>query len=258
MKLARSIVTVAMLASAGAAGCAADESAASAEEDELRATGGRVEVFEDGGRFAVAVVDRAQNRLLTVTARFDDRAAAEVGAIPLLARGSVGYAYFTRPLAGGTWVTELLHDGKAIATTRPFRDERDAKRDATQARAILRSAPLSPAASDAFGKLRFALRPEADQYRFELRDRDGAVLLRSERYRSRSAALAGIDSVHLYATGSPTFQIAEEDGKHRLSLVAYNGESIGWGQLYPTKDEAERAASAIAALLESGVPTIEE
>jgi uncharacterized protein YegP (UPF0339 family) len=264
VKLVRSfsmIVLGAALAAQLSIGCAAptDDAAASpADEDEVRSKSGRLETFEDGARFGVALVANDGERLLTVTERFADRAAAEAGAIPLLAHGSTEYAYFLRQEMNGEWHLDLFNNGHVVAATHPYRTEADAKRGGSLARALLRRLPFPEAAKATFGQARFQLTFEKDkQHHFRLLDKNGAELLRSEPYRTLSSALKGTDSVRLYSGDERTFQLTPKGGKVQLSIMAYNGETVAWGQVYASKADAERAAGEIRALLERGVPNVE-
>jgi uncharacterized protein YegP (UPF0339 family) len=262
MILVRSVSTLlvaACLVTPTVAGCAAPTAEAAAEDEDVRARAGRLEVFEDGARFGVALSSSDGERLLTVNERFADRAGAEAGAVPLLAHGSTGYAYFARQELNGDWLVDLMNDGRAVATTRAYRSEGDAKRGASLARALLRRVAFPGAAKAAFGQLRFQITLEKDkQHHFRLLDKQGAPLLASEPYHSLTSALKGTDSVRLYGQDPRTYQLVPRaGGKIQLSIMAYNGETVAWGEHYASKADAERAAGEIKALLEAGVPTVE-
>jgi uncharacterized protein YegP (UPF0339 family) len=242
-------------------GCAAqtDDSAASpADEEELRGKTARLETFQDGAGFALALVASDGERLLTVNERFANRGAAEADCVALLAHGTTEYAYFARQEMNGEWHLDLYNNGHVVAATHAYPTEAAAKRGASLARALLRHTELPAAAKAAFGKARFQLTVDKDkQHHFELLDKNGAVLLSSEPYRTLSSALKGTDSVRLYSGDTATFQFTPKGTKIQLSIMAYNGETVGWGELYASKADAQRAAGEIKALLEQGVPTVE-
>ena len=255
-------VLVACLALAAGA-CAGGEPAGAppseqVEEGELRAAGGRLEVFEESAGFGVAIRDAGGERLLVGTRRYPDRAAAEAGSAEVLGLASIGYAFFARPVDGG-WTVELLHRGGAVARTPVRADDSIARKDVARARATIRAMPVPAAAASSFGGLRYALAETAGQYQFELRGKDGAMLLRSERYTRLASALHGIDNVFLYADhGDPRFEVREEAGAHSLHLVAYNGQTIGIGGPFATRAQADATAATITDLVEDGIPTIVE
>jgi uncharacterized protein YegP (UPF0339 family) len=93
------------------------------------------------------------------------------------------------------------------------------------------------------------------QFYFHLRAGNGERILASEGYTTRSAAIAGINSVKANGTSERRFLFREaRDGSHYFVLTATNGRIIGVSEMYVSKSNAERGAAAlrtvVAAVLE--------
>ena len=82
---------------------------------------------------------------------------------------------------------------------------------------------------------------------FNLQAADGKVLLTSEMYESRTAALNGVESVKKNAANPARYQRAEgSGGKPYFSLKAGNHQVIGTSPMYT--DAAARDAAIAAAI----------
>lgn len=82
---------------------------------------------------------------------------------------------------------------------------------------------------------------EAREYRFHLSAANHEIVLSSEGYSSRTAALAGILSVIDNSASSDNFELREaRDGQFYFVLRAANGQTIGMSELYSSKSNATR------------------
>lgn len=100
----------------------------------------------------------------------------------------------------------------------------------------------SESEDEAAGAGKFSLWQSTDgQWRFNLKSGNGATLLSSEGYSSRTAAINGILSVQNNGVDSAMYQVRQTATGYILHLVAANHESIGFSQVYKTKSSATRA-----------------
>lgn len=96
------------------------------------------------------------------------------------------------------------------------------------------------------GKFELKLSSNGKHY-FNLLSAKGQVLLVSEMYESRAAALNGIDSVRKNAATAARYQRAEAaGGRQYFSLKAGNHQVIGTSPMHP--DAAARDAAITAAM----------
>jgi uncharacterized protein len=99
--------------------------------------------------------------------------------------------------------------------------------------------------SEAAGAGKFSLWQSSDgQYRFNLKSGNGAVLLTSEGYASRTGAVNGILSVQDNGVDELRYEIATATHGFVVHLLAGNGEVIGATEVYATKASATRAINS--------------
>ncbi|RLB61510.1 MAG: hypothetical protein DRI90_11195, partial [Deltaproteobacteria bacterium] len=85
---------------------------------------------------------------------------------------------------------------------------------------------------------------------FRLRAGNGEIVLQSEGYASPSGADGGIESVKNHGTEPANFEILEaQNGQHYFTVVASNNETIGRGELYVSKYNAERGAETVRRII---------
>jgi len=82
------------------------------------------------------------------------------------------------------------------------------------------------------------------QWRFNLKSGNGAVLLTSEGYATRTAAVSGILSVQNNGVDKLMYQVRQTATGYNVHLRAGNYESIGFTQVYSTKASATRAVTS--------------
>jgi uncharacterized protein YegP (UPF0339 family) len=89
---------------------------------------------------------------------------------------------------------------------------------------------------------------EAGQLVFNLRSANGKVILTSERYASRAAALNGIKSVRRNAGADARFERrTSEAGQPFFVLRAANKEVIGRSEMYTRAANMEKGIAAVKA-----------
>ena len=84
------------------------------------------------------------------------------------------------------------------------------------------------------------------KFRFNLKASNGQIILSSEAYDSRSAAVKGITSVKKNAQTDKRFERkAAKDGSVYFVLKASNGEPIGKSEMYKTKRSMESGIASV-------------
>ena len=85
------------------------------------------------------------------------------------------------------------------------------------------------------------------KFRFNLKASNGQIILSSEAYDTRAAAVKGITSVRKNATNEKRFERkAAKDGSVFFVLKAANGEPIGKSETYKTKRSLENGIASVA------------
>ena len=109
---------------------------------------------------------------------------------------------------------------------------------------------------------KFVLRAVSTGFKFDLKATNGQVILSSEVYATRAAAIKGIASVKLCAPAAnvenqteegcktlthPKFEMYQDKaGEFRFRLKASNGEIIGKSEGYKAKASARKGIASIA------------
>ena len=82
--------------------------------------------------------------------------------------------------------------------------------------------------------------------RFNLKSSNGQIILTSEAYESRAAAVKGITSVKNNAGNDKRFERkTAKDGSAYFVLKASNGEPIGKSEMYKTKASMENGIASV-------------
>jgi uncharacterized protein len=92
-----------------------------------------------------------------------------------------------------------------------------------------------------------------DQFKFTLKAGNGEVILDSELYTTKQAAINGIESVQKNCTLPERFELKEaKDGQIYFVLKAGNHQVIGMSEMYKSKQGAE---NGIASVQKNGIST---
>lgn len=84
------------------------------------------------------------------------------------------------------------------------------------------------------------------KFRFNLKASNGQIVLTSEAYESRSAAVKGITSVKKNAGNDKRFERkTAKDGSPYFVMKAANGEPIGKSEMYKTKKSMENGVASV-------------
>ncbi len=89
-------------------------------------------------------------------------------------------------------------------------------------------------------------RKDTTHYHFTLKAKNGQVILSSESYTSKTAAMNGISSVQQNAPEDTKYERkTAKDGKFFFNLKAVNGQVIGSSQMYSSESGMENGINAV-------------
>ena len=103
---------------------------------------------------------------------------------------------------------------------------------------------VSEVDGEASGAGKFAMWSAGDGWHFNLKSGNGAILLTSEAYSSRTAAINGMLSVQSNGVDPAMYSVNQTATGWNLHLLAANRESIAFSQVYKTKSSATRAITS--------------
>ncbi|WP_299440769.1 YegP family protein [uncultured Aquimarina sp.] len=87
---------------------------------------------------------------------------------------------------------------------------------------------------------------EGSSYHFTLKAKNGQVILSSEVYNSKAAAINGIASVQKNAVEDGRYERkTAKDGKFFFNLKATNGQVIGSSQMYSSESGMENGINSV-------------
>ena len=84
------------------------------------------------------------------------------------------------------------------------------------------------------------------KFRFNLKASNGQIVLTSEAYEARAAAVKGIESVRKNSANDARFERkTAKDGSPYFVLKAANGEPIGKSEMYKSKSSMENGIASV-------------
>ena len=87
---------------------------------------------------------------------------------------------------------------------------------------------------------------EGSSYHFTLKAKNGQVILNSEIYSSKTAAINGISSIQKNAVEDDKYERkTAKDGKFFFNLKATNGQVIGSSQMYSSESGMENGINSV-------------
>jgi len=87
---------------------------------------------------------------------------------------------------------------------------------------------------------------EGSSYHFTLKAKNGQVILSSEMYNSKAAAINGIASVQKNAAEDGRYERkTAKDGRFFFNLKASNGQVIGSSQMYSSESGMENGINSV-------------
>ncbi|SFG04633.1 hypothetical protein SAMN04488033_12314 [Salegentibacter agarivorans] len=86
---------------------------------------------------------------------------------------------------------------------------------------------------------------KAGEFRFNLKARNGQVILSSEGYKAKPSCMNGIESVRKNSQFDELFERKETAAGHRFNLKSTNGQVIGTSEVYTTLNAMENGITSV-------------
>jgi uncharacterized protein YegP (UPF0339 family) len=152
----------------------------------------------------------------------------------------------------GDWYFNLVaKNGEIIGTSELYRTKTIANKAISTVKALVIKDLRTEAAATGGAKFSTFKGLDSKTY-FHLQAANGEIVLQSEAYSSKSAALTGVESVRTNGRDAEAYEIVDSDnGQSFFHLVAANGEIIGVSEMYASHASAEAAVESLSALIAS-------
>jgi uncharacterized protein YegP (UPF0339 family) len=211
---------------------------------------GRFETFtgEDGRRYFHLLAGNGQKVLHSQG--YADGSGVSNGIDSVRENGADTANYRVLEAADGRWYFNLVAgNGQVIGTSQLYTTRSSAERGLGTVASLVEGANQRQAVRRAAFQV---FRGLDGQYYFHLRSQNGQIVLVSEGYTRRSAALAGTAAVESNGADLGRYQVRDAAGNQAYFVLrATNGEVIATSETYASRAGAQRAAAAVADLLET-------
>jgi uncharacterized protein YegP (UPF0339 family) len=223
-----------------------DDLAVDGKDDSLRAPKFETFTGRDGKTYFHLIAGNGQ--LVLKSQGYASQQGAEAGIDTVKFNGALPESYQILESKDGQFYFNLLAGNwQVIGTSELYVSQSNAERAVSTVASLIAKATDGLAASGA----RFQVFKGLDgQYYFHLRAANGEIVLQSQGYSRKTSAVAGISSVSSNGAVASHYQVRDAaNGQAYFVLKAANGEVIGMSEMYVSRSNAQRAASAVATLL---------
>jgi uncharacterized protein YegP (UPF0339 family) len=256
---ARSLVLAAFMSVGAITGCAAESGGAdeaAPQEEDVTASTSRFVTFQgvDGETYFHLVAGNGQ--LVLQSEGYKSLDGAQNGVASVKDNGGHAASYSVLGSNDGQYYFNLIAaNNEIIGTSELYSTKSNAQRAADSTRSLITKIKRWDTIA-AEPKASFNVFKGVDgQYYFNLRARNGEIVLQSEGYTSKDAATDGIAAVRANGTHTSNFTVfAAADGRYAIRLQAGNNEIVAQGELYSTKANATRAVTQMTQLLGATTP----
>jgi uncharacterized protein YegP (UPF0339 family) len=239
------------LSSALAVGCAAAEEG---DTDDSTTTAEVVvrpsfDLWKDaGGKWRFELLASNGEGLLN-SQGYSSRTAALGGLLSVLDNGQSAAQFEVKTAANGDTYFNLLAGNRAVIGTSEMYSTASNARAGVEA--TVRAVEAYLEHWDTATGARYDVFQGADaQFYFDVRAKNGSIVLTSEAYTTHAAALNGAFAVAENGVQIARYQVLQAvDGRWYFNLTASNGQVIATSQMYSSKYNAERGRNALIALL---------
>jgi uncharacterized protein YegP (UPF0339 family) len=201
------------------------------------------------GQFRFHLLD-ADQEVLVVSQGYGNRTNALGGLLSVLENGKQPGQYDLLTASNGGGYFNLMAANKAIIATSGVHASLDRARNELNETVAAMNGYQK--AWDTATGARFAIKQDVGgKWYFNLHAKNGAIVLRSQRYDAKASALNGAFSVADNGLSAARYQVmASSNGTgYYLNLTATNGQVIATSEVYSSKSNAERARDSIIELL---------
>jgi uncharacterized protein len=258
MKVGLRWLAVVAVASFNLVACSGDSDGAAqpGDEQDVVSSGARFESFTgiDGQTYFHLVAGNGE--LVMQSEGYSSLEAAQKGVASVKDNGTLDGNYKVLQASDGEFYFNLVGaNNKIIGSSEMYPNKSNAERAVTQVRALVAKIKRFEAIA-AEPKASFAVFTGMDGlFYFNLRAKNGEIVLQSQSYTSKQNALKGMSSVRANGTQSQSYGVFQAaDGQFAVRLVASNSEIIAHGETYASKSNAERAVNTMTELLSGNVP----
>jgi uncharacterized protein YegP (UPF0339 family) len=257
MITARSLMTLALVvAPAAITGCAVDGTEYGQTEDEATAKAqkaGRFELFEgqDGQKYFHLLA--ANGEKVLASEGYSSWSAAASGIASVQKNGVDANAFDLREAKNGQYYFNLLAaNGEVIGTSELYASKSNATRAIGTVSAIIaKTVEMGNAPTGA--PLFRSFKGLDGKYRFNLRAKNGQIVLQSQGYTTKASADNGVASVQQNGQSASNYQILEAvNGEFYFVLRAANKQIIGVSETYVSRSGAESAVTSVVNLIKGG------
>lgn len=242
-----SVLALLALTSTLAVGCA-DVDVVGQSEDEVSGRSS-FDVFEGlNGRYYFNF-SAANHEIILSSQGYSTRTAALAGVLAVQDNALEKGNFDVRDAKnGGAYFNLIAGNGQIIATSEVYSTRSNANRGVGTV--IDNVGDYLAFASRRTGARFIVFESEAGNFLYQLRAKNGEVVLHGEAYKTEAAALNGTFSVADNGIDEGNFEVLPAaSGGFYFNLIATNGQIIGTSEVYSTKSNATRGLRAVAALL---------
>ncbi len=243
----RTILSIALLSLAAAA--CADVDAPNGETEGDLSVRSSFDVFEgENGRYYFNF-SAGNHEIILSSQGYASRTGALAGVLAVLDNALDESSFNVKATkSGGAHFNLVAANGEIIASSEVYSTMSNARRGV---KSVVRNIGDYLAFSARRSGARFVVfEGESGRYFYQLRAKNGEVVLRSQSYATEAGALNGTFSVADNGLETSSFEVlAAANGGFYFNLVAGNGEIIGSSEIYSTKSNATRGVRAMIALL---------
>lgn len=181
------------------------------------------------------------------------RAGAENGIESVKANGVDLANYDLLEAANLEWYFNLVaQNHEIIGTSETYVSKSNAERGEETVQGIIVKTVRVETAETGGARFEVFVGQDGQSY-FHLKAGNGEIMLQSEGYVAPQGALGGIESVRTNGRLPEQYELLEASNGEQwyFHLLAGNGEIIGWGELYASQYNAQRAVDTLVELIAS-------
>jgi uncharacterized protein YegP (UPF0339 family) len=226
----------------------AGESTDTGDEQDLTSQTGRFETFKsDDGLYRFQLIAKNGQPLLA-SEGYTTLASAKKGITSAQTNGVVPSRFTVQKTDGGeAYFILKAANGAVLALSDSYASAANAN---DGIKAVIATVPTATNASATAGPKFETFKGTDGKYYFQLRAKNGQVVLQSQGYTTKSSAEKGEASAEINGADASHFAIAAgEGGQYDFRIVAANHQVVAHSHMYADKSGALHGASAVRAIL---------
>lgn len=179
---------------------------------------------------------------------------AKNGIASVKTNGSLESRYLLRETSDGAWYFVLVAaNHEIIGVSGMYSTQSSATRGMATVRNLIKTVVAEETAPVAGPRFETFKGLDA-RYYFHLKNSEGEIVLQSQSYTTKASATNGVSSVQVNGANAARYQVlGAADGRSYFVLRAANGEVIGRGGLFDSKEEAQVAIDGLIEILKGHI-----